>query len=191
MARVESEWTNYLAQVEEDYRSQRAALEGHLDTTGPDGRRAALSGTRRRGVGETKAGPWRNAEKQSRLVQTAPVLTPETFGKRRGSTSSNPLGVHHRRRSSNVSLGRELTAVDHAYRANLERVEHQKAMAQQWINRQSARMHTRLEHVEQDKGLLLGYLEKEEVEFETVKDWIKMFAAEAAGSGKPAPAKAF
>jgi hypothetical protein len=44
---------------------------------------------------QSRTGPtqglWRNAEKQSRLVHTAPVLTPEAFGGRRPSSGVRRL----------------------------------------------------------------------------------------------------
>jgi hypothetical protein len=51
----------------------------------------------------------------------------------------------------------ELAAVAEALEAARRRMEHQKSMALRWINRQSSRMHAHLDHVANDKALLLRY----------------------------------
>lgn len=173
-ARVDAEWGTYLEQVEEEFRAQRAAAEGKVITAITDAKRAASG--RKASVSDTRTGPWRNAEKQSRLVHTAPVLTPETFGGRRPSQNG---GVAVRRKSSAIVLDKELAAIDAANAAAVERVGHQKGMAIRWIDRQTLRMTCHLDHVEKDKELLLQYLEKEEVEAQAVQGWIKTFAATA------------
>jgi hypothetical protein len=63
--RVDSEWATFLDRVAEDYRSQKAAIEGR--TLQPQ--QASPSSNQPR--------KWKTKEKQERLIHTAPVIQPK------------------------------------------------------------------------------------------------------------------
>jgi hypothetical protein len=164
-ARVEAEWQAYAAQVEADYLDQKAALEGRAQAGHKQhGRRPSL---------ERKAGPWKSAEKQSRLIHTAPVLTPETFG---GGRRTQPAV---RRSSTHNALERERAALQEAFEASKKQMEQQKTMALRWIERQTARMNAHLEQLEKDKQLILSHLEREDLERFVMSEWVDAFVRSA------------
>ena len=64
-ARVDAEWSTYEAQMKFEYETQRAQLDGKRQQT-----QLMASPT-------TQQGPWKNKVKQSQLIHTAPVFTPD------------------------------------------------------------------------------------------------------------------
>ena len=84
------EWSNYFQQVEREYTAQRNVLVSRYKSRGGNATSSTTSMSSSSLTTTTAAvakGQWKSAEKQSRLIHTAPVLTPETLGGSGNSTT--------------------------------------------------------------------------------------------------------
>jgi len=150
--RVETEWSTYEVQMRADYEAQRSKLEGKcaeikMSSTVPGG--------------SSSGGKWKDKEKQSRLIHTAPVFTPEAGGAIR-SRSPNRL-------STDKNVQKELEQLDSAFEDARARIQFQKRSALRWISRQSARMEVQIQTMEPYRQMVHQYLEKEFNEYKLLR----------------------
>jgi hypothetical protein len=95
LRRVEAEWGAHEQQMAADYVAQKDEIEGRLTVPAAVDKAAALL--------SPAAGPWRNKEKQSRLIHTAPVHSPgsPTLRNAESPGSRTPLAPGDRKRAAN------------------------------------------------------------------------------------------
>ena len=171
LRRIEAEWGAHEQQMTVDYMAQKSEIEG---------RQVAPSQVL------SLAGPWKSKEKQSRLIHTAPVQSPDSKAlqpltplselegrgvegrgvERRGLTeddacndaSETPSATGRSAKESAILLQR----LEGAYSVAKTRVKHQKANAVRWIHRQSSRMLMQVNASDRVKKLTAQFLEREE-----------------------------
>ena len=120
ISRVEDEWGAYEAQLNNDYETQRADIEGRD--------RGAASPS------PVSGKQWKDKAKQEALIHTAPVHSPTAAIP--ASPSRGGSGA------TGAAAQRELRQLEASYRAAQTQFRTQKAAALRWITRQADRMYT-------------------------------------------------
>ncbi len=136
--KIDHEWGTHEATLLADFVEQKERLTGTRDKSKiRQGTQQSTDSPQRR---------WHHAEKQSTLIQTAPVLSPQV--QRRSNASCN--------NSQNVS---ELLRIEREYEDALAGLQRQKADAKRWLRRQQIRFAAQSDELTKEKLLVAQILE--------------------------------
>mmetsp|Transcript_11188 Transcript_11188/g.16852 ORF Transcript_11188/g.16852 Transcript_11188/m.16852 type:complete len:209 (-) Transcript_11188:92-718(-) len=149
--RVDRDWQQHEKALAEDYRTRRSKIvpsESHSHNHSAN--HAAV---------EAPDPRWHSAEKQKRLIHTAPVLAP--------SKHSQPLNhsgdaTHHTGGSRTTA---ELDKLEREYAASMRSLEKQKADARRWLNRQQVRLMAQAEETQKEKALVADLMDSQSIYF--------------------------